>query len=180
MNAAINHYIHQLSLGSYKELRAATKALKIIAEQNPEFLLRYLEVFTDILEQHNIKAKWNILILLSPLAPLNPHFFFQHLDLLASLAEGQSVIIRDHYVKILAALAQQEEYKSTAIPLLLDEVLKSPTNQLPSYAATTAAVIDKENRNRLKEIITIRLPDVAEYPAKTKKLKNLLQQLNKK
>lgn len=177
---AIEQHINFLKSGTFFEKMLATKALKPISEKNPETLIPYFNILIELLKSDNNKVKWAVICLLSPLTPIKPKLLFTNIDLFARLAEGPSVIVRDQYVKILASLACLIEYADTALTLLIDEVLKAPINQLPSYADIATKVVDKENALKLKQIIVLRLPDVAALPAKTKKLKQTLNQLDKK
>lgn len=176
---AIKEWINTLEKGKFIEKMVASKALKKISETNPELLVPYYPSFLKILADKNVKVAWATLFMLTPMAVFQPEMAYENLGLFAQIADGDSVIARDQYVKILTELATHAAYKETCLTLLLDEVLKAPVNQLPSYATSAASVTDRQHAEGLKDLISSRLPDVADYPPKTKKLQQLLKQLNK-
>lgn len=157
----------------------AVKELKIIAETQPELILPHFPELFKLLAEGPEKLKWGIMLLISPCAHLDKEAIYEHLGLFAAIADGPSVIARDHYVLMLAMLSQEPPYREITTPLLLDEVLKSPVNQLPSYAETATKSVPKSAYTQLIDMITLRLPDVAEYPAKEKKLQKYLKVLKK-
>lgn len=175
----IKEQIQVLKQGKFIEKMVASKALKKISENTPEELIPYYPDFLAILADKNVKVAWATFFMLTPMAVFKPEMAYEHLGLFAQIADGDSVIARDQYVKILTELATHDPYKETCLTLLLDEVLKAPVNQLPAYAKSATSVIDREHAGALKDIISIRLPDTENYPPKTKKLQQLLQQLNK-
>lgn len=117
--------------------------------------------------------------LLVPMAVHQPKMAFDNLGLFATLSDGNSVIARDQYVKILVQLASVEAYRETCLTLLIDEVLKAPVNQLPSYAQSASSVVNGAYKTSLEEVIDIRLADVEEYLPKIKKLQAVLKRLHK-
>jgi len=175
----IKEWINTLEKGKFIEKMVASKALKKISESTPEVLVPYYPSFLKILADKNVKVAWATFFMLTPMAVFNPEMAFGNLGLFAQIADGDSVIARDQYVKILTELATHAAYQETCLTLLLDEVLKAPVNQLPSYAKSAASVVNRESAATLKELISSRLPEVADYPPKTKKLQQLIKQLNK-
>jgi len=157
----------------------ALKDLKAVAEKHPEDIVPYLPDLIRELESGPEKLKWGVMMLISMCAHLAREIIFEHMGLFAAIADGPSVIARDAYVRMLAMLSQEAEYTATTTTLLLDEVWKSPVNQLPSYAETATKHIPAESHPLLAEIIIARLPDVADYPPKQKKLQQYLKRLRK-
>ncbi|RQO32263.1 hypothetical protein DBR32_01245 [Taibaiella sp. KBW10] len=155
----------------------AIKQLEAVALSEPEIIVAHYPELFELLRSDKPKLKWGVTILISMTVQLAPETVFEQLGLLAEVADGESVIARDHYVKILAYLSAFSNYKETCIPLLLDEVLKSPLNQLPSYAETAAKAIEKEDAQQLSAIITARLPEISDWPPKTKRLEKVLKTL---
>ncbi len=173
----IKEWINTLQKGTFIEKMVAVKALKKISESTPEALVPYYPDFLNILADKNVKVAWATLFMLTPMATFKPEMAYEHLGLFALIADGESVIARDQYVKMLTELAKHTAYKDTCLTLLLDEVLKAPVNQLPAYAKSAASVTEGEYAAALKELISMRLKDVEDYPAKTKKLQQLIRQL---
>ncbi|MBX9449330.1 MAG: hypothetical protein KL787_06290 [Taibaiella sp.] len=174
----IKGYIKILEEGKFVEKMIAAKELKKIAEKDPESLIPYYADLVEILKNPDVKVSWATMFLLSPMAIYRPHMAYEHLGLFAALADGTSVISRDHYVRILTVLAVHEEYKDACLTLLIDEVMKAPVNQLPSYATSAVSVADHTHKARLEKVIASRLPDTIDYPPKTKKLQQALRKLS--
>ncbi|RYD97986.1 MAG: hypothetical protein EOP54_09150 [Sphingobacteriales bacterium] len=174
----LKEWINTLEKGKFIEKMVAAKALKQISEHTPEVLVPCYPAFLKILADKNVKVAWATLFLLTPMAVLKPELAFENLGLFAQIADGDSVIARDQYVKILTELATHAVYKETCLTLLLDEVLKAPVNQLPAYAKSAVSVIDREHAKPLKGLIISRLPEVEDYPPKTRKLQQLIKQLH--
>lgn len=175
----LKRLVSVLQNGRYVEKMVACKALKKLSEQQPEKLVPYYPDLLRIISDKNVKVVWATLFLLVPMAVHQPEMAFDNLGLFANIAEGDSVIARDQYVKILVQLASAEAYRDTCLTLLIDEVLKAPVNQLPSYAQSAASVVDSAHRSSLKEVIDLRSADVEEYPPKIKKLQAVLKRLHK-
>lgn len=163
--------------GNKSERRDAFKAVVEIAEKQPQAVLPQIDFFMSLLSAEENRVQWESMQVIVLLAPLCKDKMFQKLDLLAQVADSGSVITRDHYVKILAILSSHKKYSVTSIPLLIDEVLKSSVNQLPSYAETTLSIIDEDNKVYLKNAVTQRVQDVKDLPAKQKRLEKILKKL---
>lgn len=173
----IKEYIKILKEGVFVEKMSAAKELKRITEQEPESMISYYKDLIEILKDPDVKTPWAAMFLLSPMAIYRPHMAYAHLGLFAGLADGDSVISRDHYVKMLTALSVHEEYKDTCLTLLIDEVMKAPVHQLPSYAMSAVSVVDDAHKAWLEDVIALRLPDTIDHPPKTKKLQQALRKL---
>lgn len=173
------HLFDALFQSKFAQKIQALKELKIIAERQPEVIVPYFPQLFREVEEGPEKLKWGVMMLISMCAHLDKEAIFSHLGLFATIADGHSVIARDAYVRMLAMLSQEPRYTDTTTALLLDEVLKSPVNQLPSYAETATKHIPAAHYTQLAEIINMRLPDVEDYPPKEKKLQRYLKLLKK-
>lgn len=173
----VKQSIQTIKAGNKSERRDAFKAIVEFAEKQPQSVLPEIDFFIDLLSAKENRVQWESMQVITILAPHCKDLLFQKLDLLALVAENGSVITRDHYVKILAILSSENAYKATTIPLLIDEVLKSPINQLCIYAEATLSVKDKENKPYLKNAVMQRIEDTADLPAKRKRLEKVLKKL---
>lgn len=173
----IKKLINVVNTGNAAERKAAFEELKDMAEKTPEILTSEIDFFFTLLHHKDNRKQWESMQILSSMAKNNQKKMFDNLAVFADVADKGSVITRDHYVKILSVLATNKYYSATVLPLMIDEVLKSPVNQLPNYAETVFSVIDEENKIYLKKAIEDRLEDVAELPAKEKRLQKILKKL---
>lgn len=156
----------------------AVKDLEKVATENPELIVQHYDTLFQLLADSNYKVKWGTTQLIYLTTHLAPEKVFKHLGLLGTIADGPSVIARDNYVKILGILSEIKKYRQTTVPLLLDEVIKSPVNQLPNYALIASKAVETTaEKDLLRKYITLRLPDTNDYPPKTMKLQKLLKAL---
>lgn len=87
-----------------------------------------------------------------------------------------SVIARDHTMYILAALAKHQKYYEDCMALILEQLLKSPVNQLPMYAEITAPVVAAKDKEAFKKVLLERLKDITQE-SKIKRIEKVLKKL---
>jgi hypothetical protein len=67
------------------------------------------------------------------------------------------VITIDHGVGILAQLSSVADYTETAFPLLMEQLKKCPSKQLPMYAEKSIIAINPTNQNQFVDLIQLRI-----------------------
>ena len=87
-----------------------------------------------------------------------------------------SVITIDCGVEILAKLNHYDAYHNTTDPLLMDQLLKCPIKQLPTYATKSLEHIGKHSREGYRNIITNRLNE-CEKESQRKRLEKILKSM---
>lgn len=154
------------------------KTLYEIGEQAPELIAPYAPMFIKLLNDKNNRMVWGGMTALSACAHLCAPQLYKVIARIMDIADKGTVITRDHAVKILVALSKHKEYAADILPLLLEQILAAPVNQMPTYAEETATVIDDAHKPQLLDIISTRLPDI-EGAAKLKRLEKLVKKLKK-
>ncbi len=61
---------------------------------------------------------------------------------------------------ILIKLCSLEKYAAVAFSLFNEQLLKSPTNQLPMYAENAMPIITEKNKEKFIKTLSSRLPDI--------------------
>ncbi|KAA5536944.1 hypothetical protein F0919_04530 [Taibaiella lutea] len=152
------------------------KVLYEIASIAPSLLKSQATSFIGLLGDKDNRMQWGAMTSLSAMATEIPQVLFENLPLILKIADEGSVITRDHGVRILVSLSADKKHAATTIPLLLEQILKSPGNQLPSYAEQALPVINGDNKNHFRRILEARLPEVVPE-SKRKRVEKVLKKL---
>jgi hypothetical protein len=105
-----------------------------------------------------------------------PELSAEALGKIITTADQGSVVTCDHCVKIMAQLGSIETYREEVVPLLIEQVLASPVNQLSMYTELTAPLIGLAERDDFVAPIQTRLADLDSEP-KRKRLEKVLKSL---
>jgi len=173
---AIENLIAGLANKSKAIRHDCIKVLYEIAEAAPSLLKSQTAYFIELLQHKDNRMQWGAMTALSAMVAETPQLLFDNLAAILQIADEGSVITKDHCVKILVSLSQDKKYTATTIPLLLDQILKSPNNQLPSYAEQALPVIDENNKGHFRKILESRLPEVAPE-SKRKRVEKVLKKM---
>jgi hypothetical protein len=87
-----------------------------------------------LLDSKNNRLQWGAMTALDTIALENPQGSSFHAEKIIDIADKGSVITKDHPASILIKLCSVKQYADGTFPLLVEQLLKSPTNQLPMYA----------------------------------------------
>jgi hypothetical protein len=101
---------------------------------------------------------------------------YSNLVNIVEASDNGSVITKDHAVNILIKLCRKESFAKSAFPLLIEQMLTCPTNQLPKYAEDALPVINNANKKIFIKTISARLPEV-EKESKKKRIEKVLRKL---
>lgn len=152
------------------------KALYETAELAPSLLKPHADVFIGLLQDKDNRMQWGTMTALSAMVQEIPEQLSSALAQLVAVADKGSVITRDHLVRILAGLSQHKKYTGTTLPLLLEQLLQAPVNQVPSYAEQILPVTGPEFKERLTQVLHTRLQDI-EQESKRKRIEKVLKKL---
>jgi len=92
-----------------------------------------------------------------------------------------SVVTRDHGINLLIDLYSQTKYQKDITPLLEEQLLKAPDNQLGQYTEKWMKVIATSDIEKLLKILNRRLPELtSEYHKKRidKNIRKLVKQIS--
>ncbi len=152
------------------------KTLYEIGERRPDMISPYTDLFAELLLHKNNRVQWSAMTALSAIANYQPELLAPHIVTVVDTMDSGSVVSRDHGIYILSALARTKKHHADCMELLLEQVEKSPVNQMPMYAEKTAEVISSPYIPRLKQILASR-QDVLSIPSKQKRIEKLLKRL---
>lgn len=154
----------------------AIKVLYEIGERTPELIRSYVSVFVSALQAKDNRMKWGAMSALSAVSSAYPELLIVHLAEVVEAMDMGSVITRDHGIYILSNVATLRKHHADCMELLLEQLEKSPVNQVPMYAEKIAEVISPLYVKRFEKILRSR-HDVFAIPTKQKRIEKLLSQL---
>jgi len=154
------------------------KVLYEIGELKPSLISGYVKEFIALLEHKNNRLQWGAMTAISAVTLENSKEVYAALPKIAEAASKGSVITKDHAVKILIRLCSVKQYYRNAFPLLLEQILNSPVNQLPTYAENTVPVVKEEDRDLFVKTLTSRLDDI-ETDTKRKRLEKVIKHMRR-
>lgn len=177
--AAVAELVENLS-NKGKDIRYdCIKTLYEIGAREPGLVAEYVHHFLNLLDSKENRLQWGGMTALSAIAQTKPAELFEALGKIIDTADKGSVVTRDHCMKIMAQLAQVDGYNEDVVPLMIEQVLASPINQLPMYVEFTAPVVHTEQEEELIAAIQTRLADLDPEP-KRKRLEKVLRDLAKR
>ena len=153
------------------------KVLYEIGEQDPKLIADYISDFVAHLDSKNNRLQWGAMTALGTIAAERPKEIYAVLTTIISAADKGSVITKDHAVNILIKLCAIEKYSDNAFALLNEQLLKSPTNQLPMYAERALPIVNHKNKNLFVKTLTSRLNEI-EKVTKRKRVEKVIKKLN--
>ena len=149
------------------------KVLYEIGERKPQLIAEYVKEFIGLLDSKNNRLQWGAMTALSGIVLETTKIVTAALPKIISISNKGSVITKDHAVHILIKLSSIKPYRETAFPLLIKELIKSPTNQLPMYAEKSVPIINDKNKRLFIKTLSSRLIDI-EKDTKRKRVEKII------
>lgn len=169
--------IRQLvALLSHTDKRIQSDCIKVLYEIGaiaPELIADHGPDFLKLLKSKNNRLQWGGMAALDAMTASNPAFIYDALTAIIDAAEKGSVITKDHTVNILVQLCAIPLYAEDTFALLMEQLLRSPVNQLPMYAERSLPIIRTDFRKQFLGVLETRLPDV-EKASKRKRLERVM------
>ncbi len=154
----------------------SVKTLYETGYRNPGLIAPYYADFLELLTNRNNRLVWGGMIALTTIVHIRHKELFESLDLIMDTINKGSVITIDCGVEILAKLNHYDAYHNTTDPLLMEQLLKCPIKQLPTYASKSLEHIGKHSTEGYKNILTNRLCE-CEKDSQRKRLEKLLKSM---
>ena len=152
------------------------KTLYETGYRKPEMIAPYYADFLDLLTNKNNRLVWGGMIALTTMVHIRHKELFKSLGLIMDTVNKGSVITIDCGVEILAKLNHYDAYHNTTDPLLMEQLLKCPIKQLPTYATKALENLGKHPGEGYKNILSNRLNE-CEKDSQRKRLEKLLNSL---
>ncbi len=148
------------------------KALYEIGHAEPSLIAPFLGIFLDLLSSKDNRMQWGAMTAIAFVAKAEPKSVFKSLPAVLTAADKGSVITRDNCVRILITL--YPGFATKVFPLMIEQLMASPTNQLPMYAEEMLPALNVADKGRFAEVLASRLGDI-EKDSKRKRVEKVIQ-----
>ncbi|MGG0176831.1 hypothetical protein [Gottfriedia acidiceleris] len=175
---AVKELIENLSNKSKSIQNDCIKVLYEIGERKPSLLTEYIDQLFLLLDSKNNRLQWGAMTAINSITNVAPEKIFSKIEKIIEVGDKGSVITKDQVVNILIKLCSSKVYEKQAFKLLIEQLVKSPTNQLPMYAERSMPIINGENKKLFVEILTSRLDDI-EKETKRKRVEKVILKAGK-
>lgn len=138
------------------------KVLYEIGYLEPQLITGYVQDFLKLLKSRNNRLVWGSMIALSTIAHLCADEIYPHRAEIQRLMEQGSVITRDNGIRILAALAAQNDtYRKNLFPSLLKHLETCRPKDVPQHAESVLVAVDTANREAFVHVLQTRMADMS-------------------
>ncbi|PGS56373.1 HEAT repeat domain-containing protein [Bacillus sp. AFS041924] len=173
---AVKELIENLSNKNKSIQNDCIKVLYEIGDRKPSLLTDYPNEFFSLLNSKNNRLQWGAMTAINSMTNDVPEIIFSKIEKIIDAGNKGSVITKDQVINILIKLCSIKTYYKEAFKLLIDQLVKSPTNQLPMYAERSMAIINEENKQLFIETLTSRLDDI-EKETKRKRVEKVIKKI---
>ncbi len=174
---AVQELVDNLNNKSKDIQNDCIKVLYEIGEINPSLISDYAKEFIALLEHKNNRLQWGAMTAINTITLENPKVIYSSLVKIIAAADRGSVITKDYGVNILIKLCSLNQYADNAFSLLMEQLLSSPTNQLPMYAEKAMPIINDKNKTLFIKTLTSRVADI-EKDTKRKRVENVIKKFS--
>lgn len=174
--AAVASLVENLNHKSKDIRHDCIKVLYEIGDRKPSMIAEYAQQFAELLDNRDNRLQWGGMTALNAIANERPEVVFASVPRLAAVADKGSVITRDNFVEILIKLSRISTYADLTLPLLNEQMLSCPPNQLPMYAENALPVMAGTHKPDFVRTLTSRLGDLEKEP-KRKRVEKVLKRL---
>jgi HEAT repeat protein len=175
---AVQELIENLQHKSAAIQNDCIKVLYEVGEQKPVLIAGYAPTFVELLSHKNNRLQWGAMTALYAIVKEYPKTIQENLVKIVAAADSGSVITKDYAVKILICLCAFKIYADDAFTLLNEQLLSSPTNQLPMYAELAIPVINDDNKGVFVKTLMSRLDNI-EKDTKRKRVEKVIKKFSK-
>lgn len=177
--SAVKELVENLGSKSKDIQSDCIKVLYEIGEREPVLISGFTKEFLALLTSKNNRLQWGAMTALSSVTEEIPETIYSSLDKIIAAADSGSVITKDNAVNILIKLCSVKKYSDNVFPLLIEQILNSPSNQLPMYAERSLSLINSKNKDVFIKALTSRL-DTIEKDSKRKRVEKIIKQAGAK
>ncbi|MDQ1637273.1 MAG: hypothetical protein QOF62_612 [Pyrinomonadaceae bacterium] len=174
--AAVKELIENLGNKDKRLQSDCIKVLYEIGERRPALIASYHREFGKLLDSKNNRLVWGAMSALDSITLQKPKEIHGLLAKILAVADSGSVITRDHAVGILVKLGTLKQYADACLPLLLEQLLACPNNQLPMYAEMSLPLVNDKNKAALQKVLIRRLGGL-EKESQKKRVAKVLKRL---
>lgn len=175
---AVQILIDQLEVKGKDLQNDSIKVLYEIGDRKPELIAPHLKAFVGLLTSKNNRLQWGAMSALQTLVSVDPKGIYASLPKILDAADKGTVITKDGAMKALAQLGAEKQYRAKVLPLMIDQLVKSPDNQFPTYAESILPLIDSSSKDLFIKTLKTRLPNV-EVDSKRKRIEKAIAKAGK-
>jgi hypothetical protein len=165
---------------NHKDKNIQSDCLKVLYEIGErgaaELIAPYYPEFGKLLEGKNNRLIWGAMIALDAIASVNPQGINALVITILKGIDKGSVITIDHGVSILAKLSAIPEYTDTIFPLLIKQLKKCPSKQLPMYAEKSEIAVNKINKQKFIDLLADRMAEL-EKDSQKKRVEKVIRRI---
>lgn len=173
----VKELIDNLSNKSKDIQNDCIKVLYEIGERKPDLIAGYTNEFIKLLTHKNNRLQWGAMSALDAITLERPKEIYSLLTKIVEAADKGSVITKDHAVNILIKLCSIKQYADQAFSLLREQLLNSPTNQLPMYAERAVPVINDKNKEAFIKALLSRFDEI-DKDTKRKRIEKVIKKIS--
>jgi hypothetical protein len=167
----------------HKDKNIQSDCIKVLYEigerGSADMIAPYCKDFGDILKSKNNRLVWGSMIALDTITLINPKGVYDLLPMIISTIDNGSVISIDHGVGILAQLSSISDYTETTFPLLIEQLKRCPSKQLPMYSEKSVFAINTVNQNQFVDLIQSRISEM-DKDSQKQRLNKVIAKFKKK
>ena len=177
--AGVKELVENLSNKSRDIQNDCIKVLYEIGGAKPSLIAPYTANFVTLLTSKNNRMQWGAMAALDTVTLEDPKLIYSNLAKIVAAADSGSVITRDNCVNILIKLCSVKQYADNAFSLLAEQILNSPSNQVPMYAERAIPVINEKNKTKFITVLASRIDDIEKEP-KRKRVQKVISKFSSK
>jgi hypothetical protein len=155
--AAVKELVENLANKDKRVQSDCIKVLYGIGYRRPGLIAPYYREFGKLLDSKTNRLVWGAMTALDSITLQEPKGVYSLLGKILDVADRGSVITRDHAVGILVKLGTLKQHAGKCVPLVLEQLLASPNNQLPMYAEMSLPLVNERNKTALQKVLTRRM-----------------------
>ncbi|TBL80839.1 hypothetical protein [Paenibacillus thalictri] len=167
----VDHLLHNKDKNIQSD---CIKVLYEIGNLKPSLVAAYSKEFVTLLDHGNNRLVWGAMTALDAITLENPEVIYAALTKIVDVTDKGSVITKDHGINILIKLCSVKLYSDHAFALLIKQLKRCPTNQLPMYAENAISIVNDTNKASFTKTLYLRLNDI-EKDTKRKRVEKLIK-----
>jgi hypothetical protein len=172
--AAIKELVENLGVKNKNIRHDCIKTLYEIGYLKPVLIAEYFTDFLALIDDKDNRMQWGAMTALSSIISEKPKEIFAALGKIIDAADRGSVITRDHCVRILIGLSSNASYAGKTFPLLNEQLLTCPINQVPMYSELAIPIITAGNKEKFIKTLRLRLDEIEKDSAR-KRLEKIIK-----
>jgi hypothetical protein len=123
----------------------------------PEMIAEFVGDFIKILRSRNNRLVWGAMLALTTIATIKADEIYKNLEIILKIMKEGSVIAVDNAIKVLAAVASQnDEYNKKIFPFLLDHLSKCRPKEVAQHAESTFQAVNQKNQDEFIKALRAR------------------------